>query len=106
MTNPVADAVTAERQRAADIHAACQMAGRPNKAAAFVAEGKTLSQVLATLQVPATLDKFVDRINARFAGSTGTNDVKARHVANTGAGSLDKHVAKVNARFSRVGRRS
>jgi ATP-dependent protease ClpP protease subunit len=80
----VADAVKAERQRAADIHAACQMVGKSDKATAFIAEGKTLSEVVAALQAEratasndtntrntkkepiASLDKFVDRVNARF----------------------------------------
>lgn len=81
----VADAVTAERKRAADIHAACQMVGKADKAVAFISEGKSLSDVVAALQAdrattdkdvnarhtktdsPATLDKFVDRVNARFS---------------------------------------
>lgn len=79
------DAVKAERKRAADIHAACQMAGKAEKASAFIDEGKSLSEVVTALQAerataskddtsthhgskdkPVSLDKAVDRVNARF----------------------------------------
>lgn len=82
----VADAVKAERQRAADIHAACQMVGKVEKATAFITEGKSLSEVVTALQTeraaattqdvntrhtltdkPTSLDKFVDKVNARFS---------------------------------------
>lgn len=83
----VTDAVTAERKRAADIHAACQMVGKADKAVAFISEGKSLSEVVTALQseratasdkdvnarhnnsgstAPANLDKFVDKVNARL----------------------------------------
>ncbi|WP_338827632.1 head maturation protease, ClpP-related [Bradyrhizobium sp. 27S5] len=77
-------AVTAERQRAADIHAACQMVGRSDRATVFIAEGKSLRDVTAILQTervsaeeihtrpatkfdrPSALDRSVAEINARF----------------------------------------
>jgi ATP-dependent protease ClpP protease subunit len=46
----VAEAVKVERQRAADIHAACQLVGKPEKSSAFISEGKTLSEVVTALQ--------------------------------------------------------
>ena len=42
--------VRAERQRATDIIATCALAGRPDDAGDFIAKGKTLSEVVASLQ--------------------------------------------------------
>jgi ATP-dependent protease ClpP protease subunit len=82
----VANAVKAERQRAADIHAACQMVGKADKATAFISEGKTLSEVVAALQ-------------SERAANPNT-DVNTRHVAAAKPGTLDKQVDRVNARFT------
>lgn len=75
-----------ERQRSADITAACVLAGKPEAAAEFVASDKTPSQVLTELHAsratakddeisnrnnpaasdqPASWDKAVSRVNAR-----------------------------------------
>lgn len=51
-----ADAVKAERQRAADILAACTLAGKADKAAAFIASDKSATQVVREL--------VTDRANA------------------------------------------
>lgn len=85
--NAVTDAVTAERKRAADIHAACQMVGKADKAVAFISEGKSLSEVVTALQA--------ERANA------SDKDVNARHnnVGSTAPANLDKFVDKVNARL-------
>lgn len=42
--------VDAERKRAADIMAACKMVGKIDRAAGFIADGKSLSEVVAVLQ--------------------------------------------------------
>lgn len=83
-----ADAATkAERQRAADITAACQLAGKPDKAAAFISEGKSLSDVVAVLQ------------SERAKAPAGGSEVSARHAnAEAASASWDKHVERVNAR--------
>lgn len=69
-------AVAQERKRAADIQAACQMVGKPDKATAFIAEGKSLSEVVAGLQA--------DRSPA---------DVSARHDAGSGESQKDNAAA-------------
>jgi ATP-dependent protease ClpP protease subunit len=79
-------AVAADRQRSADIHAACQMVGKPEKAVAFIAEGKSLSEVVAALQ------------GERASGKD--KDVNAHHNRKEPLASLDKYVDRVNARFS------
>jgi hypothetical protein len=82
----VADAVKVERQRAADIHAACQMAGKPDKATAFISEGKSVSEVLTALQTErATASK---------------DEVSTRHTKTEAPVALSKAVDRVNARFS------
>lgn len=86
---------TEEQKRCSDITAACSMAGKPSKATAFIAENKTVSEVIAALaadksepekqiharggqggdggrgqggDVMAGWDKQAKRINARFGG--------------------------------------
>lgn len=82
-----ARAVADERKRAADIHAACSMVGKSDKATAFISEGKTLSEVVAALQA--------DR------AKPGT-DISARHSGNQdNVSPFKKHAEAHNARFAK-----
>jgi ATP-dependent Clp endopeptidase proteolytic subunit ClpP len=82
----IAARVAAEvTKRNADIAAACAIAGKADKAVAFIAEGKSLSEVLAALK-PAATEQTGDELNAR---NLAAKDVVA---------SWDKQVEKMNAR--------
>lgn len=83
------DPVAAERKRAADITAACQLAGKPEKASAFIAEGKSLSDVVAALQAERPRTPEVSASNGNGAGKPSADTAAA----------WDKAVAKVNARI-------
>lgn len=82
---PADIAAQAAAKRESEITAACSIAGKPDKAAEFVASTKTLSEVVAALRAerPAT-----EEINARH--STANADK---------AGSWDKVIARVNKQF-------
>lgn len=49
-TRTPAEAEAAERKRSADIMAACKMVGKIDRAAGFIADGKSLSEVVDVLQ--------------------------------------------------------
>jgi hypothetical protein len=66
--------VTAERKRAADIHAACQMVGKADKAVAFIADGKSLSEVVAALQADRRAANPPD-VNARHSASDTSREL-------------------------------
>jgi hypothetical protein len=76
----------AERQRAKDIAAACALAGQPAKATAFIAEGKTLSETVASLQV-AKVSGASAELNTHTGGS------------NADGPTWDKAIARQNARL-------
>lgn len=80
-----ARATAAANTRAADIAAACKLVGQSDKAAEFIASGKSLGEVLAELKpVPVT-----DELNARRSSGVASPDTKA---------AWDKAVNKANAR--------
>ncbi|MBY5849663.1 hypothetical protein HFN51_03700 [Rhizobium leguminosarum] len=86
-SNPAASDVDAERKRAGDILAACKLVGKPDKAAEFIAGGKSLSEVVASLQA--------DR-----ASASDNTDVRAGNPTRHGKAEAnwDKAVARVNKR--------
>lgn len=98
-TPPVAqapDPVVAERERCANITAACEMARHPELAAGFIKDNKSLTAVLAEL-------KGVPPGQAPMAGHT--RELNARHNPNPDpdsqkavTASWDKHVERINAR--------
>lgn len=61
-----------EQKRHADITAACALAGKPEKAAAFVAEGKSLSDVVAELQT--------ERAKSEGSGGNRAGEISARQI--------------------------
>lgn len=71
------DATAAERQRAADIVAACNLRGKADMAGKYIAEGKSLSEVLAALnEMPAGQE-----VTAHTTGAPqATADVWSRSV--------------------------
>lgn len=86
-SDAVAAAVKAEQDRAASIHSLCQIAGKPDKAVAFITENKSVNEVIATLQAERVADAGAE-VNARGGKPPAASAV-----------SLDKHVDRVNARF-------
>lgn len=91
----VTDAVAAERKRAADILAACQMVGKADKATAFIAENKSLSEVVAALQADRSAAADV---SARNNGAPG--DKKDLPKAELNAGNI--YAGRAKARAQRV----
>lgn len=87
------DAVTAERNRAADIVAACELAHYPDKATAFIAEGKALRDVVAELK---KLPPKTGEVSARNGGQT---EMTAEQRKQASAG-WQKAVDKVNAHIA------
>lgn len=82
----IAARVTADvTKRNADIAAACAIAGKPDKATAFITEGKSLSDVLAALKADKPVEAEVTARN-----TAAMKDISA---------SWDKQVEKVNARI-------
>lgn len=80
--------IRAERARAADISAACKLAGKPEKATAFIQSGTALSEVLASL-------------GAERTGGENTNPRRGADPSTPGASpsvSMAKAIEKVNAR--------
>lgn len=85
-TRTAAEVEAAERKRSSDIIGACKMAGKIDKAAGFIAEGKSLSEVVGALQTE------------RAAGSE-QNVSQTGHDGGPKAGaSWDKAIAKQNQR--------
>lgn len=85
-TRTAAEAEAAERKRSSDIISACKMAGKVDKAAAFIAEGKSLSEVVGLLQTER-------------AGASEQNLSHTSHDGGPKAGaSWDKAIAKQNQR--------
>jgi hypothetical protein len=84
----VAAGVTGANKRAADITAACDLAGKPNRAHAYITSGKTAEAVVTELKAEAAEPS--DDVNARSGKSAGKPDTKA---------AWDKVVGKVNARI-------
>lgn len=82
--------VEAERKRGADITAACKLAGMPDKATAFISEGKSLSDVVAALQAERAKS---DEISARNGTGAKPRDPDV-------TASWDRQVEKVNKRFA------
>ncbi|MBB2698950.1 UNVERIFIED_ORG: hypothetical protein GGI66_003627 [Rhizobium esperanzae] len=80
--------VVAERKRASDILAACKMVGKPDKAAEFIAGGKSLSEVVDLLQSARANESDKNTINARHSGRQTDMNVAA---------SWDDAVKKANA---------
>jgi hypothetical protein len=85
-SSSVAD-VDAETKRAADIVAACKLAGQSDKAAGFITDRKSLSEVVALLQA--------GRVEGSGTELHSGNPGKDRHKAAAG---WDKAVARVNKR--------
>jgi len=79
--------VDAETKRAADVVAACKLAGQSDKAASFITDKKSLSEVVTLLQA-GRLDGSKEEIHS---GNPG----KDRH---KGVANWDKAVARVNKR--------
>ena len=80
---PAGDIAARVRQEARDIMAACKLAGKIDKADGFIAEGKSLSDVVAALQ----------------ADRPATEEISARHNPKPDQpASWAKSVEKVNAR--------
>lgn len=84
-------ATEAERKRAADITAACALAKAPDKAAAFIAEGKSLSEIVNVLQNARADASDSQQTNARHAQAEAANDAAPA--------AWDKQIERVNARF-------
>lgn len=82
--------IKAERQRAADIVAACNMAGQQGKASGFIASGKSISEVLAALRKDGGKDD--DTVTTR-------HQPQAKGDVNAKAG-WDKAVARINGRVA------
>lgn len=78
--------VAEERKRASDITAACALAKKPSKAAAFIADGKTLAEVVAALGSDTSAED--------------EPETNARHNAGTqpATSSWDKATASTNRR--------
>jgi hypothetical protein len=86
-TRTPAEAESAERKRSADIMAACTMAGKIDRAAGFIASGKSLSEVVGVLQSERANDSDQNPTNA----GNPTRHGKAE-------ANWDKAVAKHNQR--------
>lgn len=80
----LADAQSDERKRAADIVAACQIAGKPEKAVEFVGSEKSLSEVVAALKAE---HKPADEMTARHSEQpeAKASDMWAEAAAKTNA---------------------
>lgn len=79
-----ADAVKAERQRAADILAACTLAGKVDKAAAFLASDKSVSQVVQELTAERAAASSATITTANAGGNTvADKDPWAKAIAKT-----------------------
>lgn len=94
-TSQAPDSLVAERERAANILAACEMAGHTELAAGFIKDNKTLTQVLAEL-------KGVPRGKPDSSGNGG-RELSNRHSnadpdsQKAVTASWDKHVNRINA---------
>ncbi|UIY25873.1 hypothetical protein LZK76_10775 [Rhizobium leguminosarum] len=89
-TRTPAEAEAAERKRSADIMAACKMVGKIDRAAGFIADGKSLSEVVAALQTeraaaseqsvtkPGHLGRTADSKPIPTAATIFANRAKAR----------------------------
>lgn len=86
-----------EKQRCADISAACTMAGRPSKTADFIARGNSVTEVLAALQADKSPveGKQINGRGGQGAGSGGGVDMTAV------ATSWNKSGEKYNQRFGK-----
>ncbi|MDK1386366.1 hypothetical protein QN224_13200 [Sinorhizobium sp. 8-89] len=84
-----AEAEAAERKRTTDIIGACKVAGKIDRAAAFIAEGKSLSQVVDVLQNERATESDKN-------GTSASNP--ARHGGQNASAGWDKAVAKHNQR--------
>jgi ATP-dependent protease ClpP protease subunit len=77
----VAEALQADRKQQADIIAACQLAGHPDKAAGFIAEGKGLSDVLGALQTLRASGGNQQQTQRTAPAAGGGQELNARHNA-------------------------
>lgn len=80
-----------EQQRCSDITAACAMAGKPSKAAKFITDNKSVTDVLAALQADKSAP---ENISARGGSQSGTG-----HADKDVTASWDKQAAKYNKRI-------
>lgn len=88
----VAEASKAATTRAADIAAACELAGKPAKAHGFIVSGKSLDAVTADLKAAAAAADDLNPRNPRSAAKPDT------------AAAWGNVIDKVNARVSSPGR--
>lgn len=71
------DAKKAERKRSADITAACELAGMPKKATAYINSDKSLSEVVVELQADRAKTKPSNEVDPHHENAAGGTDDRA-----------------------------
>lgn len=87
-----------EQKRMADITAACNLAGQPAKAATFIAEGKSLSEVVAALQAGRASGQKPQASSELSNHSTG--GAKDGENGQDAKATWDKITSKINKRIA------